>query len=125
MPAKKTETKKAVEPKEVIAAREKARIEAEEKEFEAMSDEDKAKNAGLMKRIRNKRASDQKQAELDNRVKAEKVFKVHLGDPKARPVLVKAKNKKAAIGKLKDKGAFQAFEVGEKYELPKAKAAEK
>jgi hypothetical protein len=117
---KKTEKKKAkaVEDVATIKAREKARIDAEEKEFEAMSDEDKAKNSGLMKRIRTRRKSQEKEAKASEWRKSKKTFKVHMKG-EVRPKIVKAVNKKEAI-KAAGEGAFQAILCGEKYELPKA-----
>lgn len=114
---KKTEVKPAIEKKEVVEAREKARINAEEKEIAAMKPEERDKHTAMIRRLRTKRASEQKEAKLAELRSAEKTFKVHIKNSK--PQLVKAENRKAALKKAGE-NAFRAFQVSDKYEFPKA-----
>ena len=101
-----------------------AKKKTEKEKAEAKRKKDK--EALAKKRAEIKAASDKKIEAAEKRVKAEKVFKVHMMPEdvesafKSRPKLVKAKTKKEVIEKA-GKGAYQAFECGEKYALPKEK----
>lgn len=113
---KEREEKKKLDAEE----RNKRRIEEEIKLMERIDKDDLSpSDLVLLKRMKNRLKSEAKIEETKERAKAEKVFKVHLKDAKAPPVIVKATTKAEAIEKTKAKGAFRAFEVDADYKLNK------
>jgi len=109
-----TNAEKVAEQIAGVKASTAAQIAAEEAEIRAMTEEDRERLAGPLKRLRIRRASEKK---MEARaVITERKFKVHLG---AKCVLIKATNKKEALRRVK--GSTKAFAVDDKYELPKGK----